>query len=63
MFSAVLDSAAGTAFLAAFEDGRKLFQSSAPMRGREAARLLALSEEELAERMTRNFRRIYPEAI
>lgn len=30
---------------------------------REAARLLALSEEELAERMTRNFRRIYPEAI
>ena len=30
---------------------------------RDAARLLALSEEELAERMTRNFRRIYPEAI
>jgi len=47
MYSAVLDSAAGTAFLAAFEDGRKLFQGSAPMRGREAARLPVWVESEL----------------
>ena len=39
MYEAILDSAAGTAFLAVFEDRRKLFQSSAPMRGREAAKL------------------------
>ncbi len=39
MYTAVLDSAAGTAYLAAFDSGRELFTGSAPMRGREAARL------------------------
>ena len=36
---AVLDSAAGTAFLAVFTDGEKSFAAAAPMRGREAAKL------------------------
>ena len=47
-FDAVLDSAAGVAYLALFDDGKKRFSSSAPMRGREAAKLPVWVEEELA---------------
>ena len=39
MRDAVLDQAAGTAFLAVFDGGEKLFSASAPMYGREAAKL------------------------
>ena len=46
-FDAVLDSAAGVAYLAVFADGEKRFSSSAPMRGREAAKLPVWVEGEL----------------
>ena len=49
-FDAVLDSAAGVAYLAVFDGGQKRFSSSAPMRGREAAKLPVWVEGELAER-------------
>jgi tRNA threonylcarbamoyladenosine biosynthesis protein TsaB len=39
MLDAVLDQAAGTAFLAVFRGGEKLFSASAPMRGRDGAKL------------------------
>lgn len=39
MYDAVLDSAAGTAFLAVFGDGKKRFSASTPMYGREGAKL------------------------
>jgi len=39
MRDAVLDQAAGTAFLAVFSDAEKIFSASAPMRGRDAAKL------------------------
>ena len=48
-YDAVLDSAAGTAFLAVFAEGKKLFAAAAPMRGREAAKLPTWVERELAE--------------
>ena len=48
-FDAVLDSAAGVAYLALFDDGKKRFSSSAPMRGREAAKLPVWVESELAK--------------
>ena len=48
-FDAVLDSAAGVAYFAVFDDGKKRFSSSAPMRGREAAKLPVWVEGELAE--------------
>lgn len=50
MYDAVLDSAAGTAFLAVFADGKKFFDASAPMRGREAAKLPVWTESELEKR-------------
>ena len=46
-FDAVLDSAAGVAYLAVFDGGEKRFSSSAPMRGREAAKLPVWVEGEL----------------
>ena len=46
-YDAVLDSAAGTAFLAVFAEGKKLFDAAAPMRGREAAKLPTWVESEL----------------
>ena len=48
-FDAVLDSAAGVAYLALYDGGRKRFASSTPMRGREAAKLPVWVEEELAK--------------
>lgn len=47
MCDAVLDSAAGTALLAVFDRGEKRFSASAPMRGREGARLPVWVESEL----------------
>ena len=46
-FDAVLDSAAGVAYLAVFDGGQKRFASSTPMRGREAAKLPVWVESEL----------------
>lgn len=48
-FDAVLDSAAGVAYLALFDGGEKRFAASAPMRGREAAKLPVWVEEELSK--------------
>ena len=50
MYDAVLDQAAGTAFLAVFDGGGKVFDAAAPMRGREAAKLPVWVESELAKR-------------
>lgn len=50
MYDAVLDSAAGTAYLAVFDSGRLRFSAAAPMRGREAAKLPVWVEEELKSR-------------
>jgi len=47
MIDAVLDSAAGTALLAVFDRGEKRFSASAPMRGREGAKLPVWVESEL----------------
>ena len=47
-YDAVLDSAAGTAYITVFEKGIPCFSASAPMRGREAAKLPAWAEGELA---------------
>ena len=47
MLDAVLDQAAGTAFLAVFGDGEKLFSAAAPMRGRDGAKLPVWVESEL----------------
>lgn len=44
---AVLDSAAGVAYFAVFAEGKKRFSASAPMRGREAAKLPVWVEGEL----------------
>lgn len=46
-FDAVLDSAAGVAYLAVFDGEKKRFASSAQMRGREAAKLPVWVEGEL----------------
>ena len=46
-FDAVLDSAAGVAYLAVFDGGEKRFSAAAPMRGREAAKLPVWIEGEL----------------
>lgn len=46
-YDAVLDSAAGTAYLAVFDDRALRFSSAAPMRGREAAKLPVWVESEL----------------
>ena len=48
-FDAVLDSAAGVAYLALFDGGEKRFAASAPMRGREAAKLPVWVEGELGK--------------
>jgi len=48
-FDAVLDSAAGVAYLAVFDDGKKRFSAAAPMRGREAAKLPVWVEGELGK--------------
>ena len=47
MYDAVLDSAAGTAFLAVFGDGKKRFSASTPMYGREGAKLPVWVADEL----------------
>lgn len=47
---AVLDSAAGTAFLAVFDGDGKIFAAAAPMRGREGAKLPVWVESELEKR-------------
>ena len=49
MLDAVLDQAAGTAFLAVFGGGEKLFSASAPMRGRDGAKLPVWVETELGK--------------
>ena len=49
-YDAVLDSAAGTAFLAVFDGERKVFAAAAPMRGREGAKLPVWVESELEKR-------------
>lgn len=46
---AVLDSAAGAAFLAVFSGGEPVFSASTPMFGREAAKLPVWVEEELGK--------------
>ena len=48
-FDAVLDSAAGVAYLAVFDGGQKRFAAATPMRGREAAKLPVWVEEELGK--------------
>jgi len=49
MYDAVLDSAAGAAFLAVFGDGEKLFSASTPMYGREGAKLPVWVADELGK--------------
>ena len=49
-YDAVLDSAAGTAFMALFEGEEKLFAASAPMRGRDGAKLPVWVASELEKR-------------
>ncbi len=48
-FDAVLDSAAGVAYLALYDGGQKRFSSATPMRGREAAKLPVWVESELGK--------------
>ncbi len=48
-YDAVIDSFAGTALLAVFADGKAVFSASAPMRGREAAKLPVWVEDELGK--------------
>lgn len=47
MYHGILDSGAGNAFLAVFNDGRELFCASTPMRGREGAALPLWVEKQL----------------
>ena len=49
MLDAVLDQAAGTAFLAVFGDGKKLFSAASPMRGRDGAKLPVWVDGELGK--------------
>ena len=49
MVDAVLDQAAGTAFLAVFGGGEKIFAASAPMRGRDGAKLPVWVADELGK--------------
>lgn len=50
MYDGCLDSAAGMALLAVFSGGEKLFSASAPMHGREAAKLPVWVTGELGKR-------------
>ena len=50
MYDAVLDSAAGAAFLAVFSGNEKLFSASTPMYGREGAKLPVWVADELEKR-------------